>query len=274
MKLTSSELKALEWGNENIKFVGTSNTNKWKTRYSNHYKRAFTPTTIVDHISEGTMSSLIDWFTSKGNTGSSSHFGISKKGEVVQFVKIEDRAWCNGLIKDPSADMIHQVGLDINPNQYTISIEHEGRYRETKGALTAEQLEASIKTHAYIIAYVKKHFNFEIPVNRKHIIGHYEIDAINKINCPGKDFQWFELVQEVQILLNQNTLLDIEGHWGEEFMKRAVKLGLVEGYGGKYMKPDKQMTRAEAITLAVKTYDKVINDLVTIIKDSLNDLQS
>jgi N-acetyl-anhydromuramyl-L-alanine amidase AmpD len=55
---------------------------------------------IVDHISEGTDESCISWFTSEGNNISSAHFLVSRVGKIYQFVKIEDKAWSNGLSAD------------------------------------------------------------------------------------------------------------------------------------------------------------------------------
>jgi len=52
------DLKA--WAQQNIQFVGNSYTNK-----SSRNQRI--PEIIVNHISEGSMSSMISWFTSPNN---------------------------------------------------------------------------------------------------------------------------------------------------------------------------------------------------------------
>ena len=140
-------MNILEWGKQNIKFVGNVNTNKSS-------RRGCIPQIIVNHISEGSMSSMINWFTSPNNNQSSAHFGVSKKGEIYQFVAIEDAAWANGLtsgIENATAELVRQKGKDINPNWYSVSLEHEGIYKETKGALTSAQLEAKEILHQYII---------------------------------------------------------------------------------------------------------------------------
>lgn len=50
---------------------------------------------------------------------------------------------------------------------------------------------------------------------------------------------------------------DITGHWAEEQIRRAVELGMIQGYGDGTFRPNNQVTRAEfAVMLqAIKEYD-------------------
>ncbi|MBD2863134.1 peptidoglycan recognition protein family protein [Paenibacillus oceani] len=73
-----------------IKFAGNQYTNSSS-------RDGHIPKLIVDHISAGSWSSLLSWFTSPNNKGSSSNFGVSKKGDIVCFVPIERMAWANGI---------------------------------------------------------------------------------------------------------------------------------------------------------------------------------
>ncbi len=240
----------LEWGKENIKFVGNSKTNKSS-------RRGCIPQIIVNHISEGSMSSMINWFTSPNNTGSSAHFGVSKKGEIYQFVKIEDCAWANGLtsgIENATAELVRQKGKDINPNWYSVSIEHEGVYKETKGALTPEQLEATKILHRYIIEYIKDKYGYEIEPSRNTIIGHFEIDKKQRANCPGDLFPFREIID----YLNNYGLPfgDIKGHWAESLIIEAYEQGIIKGYPDGTFRPDAAMTRAEAVALITAALKK------------------
>ena len=233
-------MNILEWGKENIKFVGNSKTNKSS-------RRGYIPQMIVNHISEGSISSMINWFTSPNNTGSSAHFGVSKKGEIYQFVKIEDCAWTNGLtsgIENATAELVRQKGKDINPNWYSVSIEHEGVYKETKGALTPEQLEATKMLHKYIIAYVKDKYGYEIEPSRKTIVGHFEIDKKERPNCPGQLFPFQEIIDFLT-----EPYQDIKGHWAESLIRQAIAEGWAKGYPDGTFQPDKPLTRAEAVAL-------------------------
>ena len=237
----------LEWGKENIKFVGNSKTNKSS-------RRGCIPQIIVNHISEGSMSSMISWFTSPNNTGSSAHFGVSKKGEIYQFVKIEDCAWANGLtsgIENATAELVRQKGKDINPNWYSVSIEHEGVYKETKGALTPEQLEATKMLHRYIIEYVKDKYGYEIEPSRNTIIGHFEIDKKQRANCPGQLFPFVSIIKSLT-----EPYQDIKGHWAESLIRQAIAEGWAKGYPDGTFQPDAAMTRAEAVALITAALKK------------------
>lgn len=175
-----------------VKFAGNKHTNKSS-------RRGFKPIIIVDHISQGTISSLINWFTSPNNKVSSAHYGVSRKGDIYQFVDIKKNAWGNGIklknIKNSTSDLVKSKY--VNPNWYSISIEHEGVYEQTKGKLTEEQKEATIWLHKHIQQEVKRIYGHEIKLDREHILGHYEIDPVRKPFCPGELFPFDEIIAEL-----------------------------------------------------------------------------
>ncbi|MFB6364454.1 N-acetylmuramoyl-L-alanine amidase, partial [Paenibacillus elgii] len=113
----------------------------WKGNgYTNSNDRGgIVPVSIVNHISAGTMSSMDSWFRSPGNKVSSAHFGVARDGRIHQYVKIERMAWANGITTDriPLAKAPIVKDFGINPNLYTVSIEHEG----TDGELTEAQFQ-------------------------------------------------------------------------------------------------------------------------------------
>lgn len=161
--------------------------------YTNSSSRdGHVPMAIVDHISGGTMSSMDSWFTSKGNIVSSAHFGVSKAGDIHQYVPIERMAWANGLavaaIAKATAPLIKEQA-PVNPNKYTVSIEHEG----TDGALTEAQFAATVWLHQYIAGEVKRIYGKELLLDSKHVIGHFQVDPIRKPYCPGPKFPWERL---------------------------------------------------------------------------------
>ena len=139
-----------------------------------HYEKGrkqYRPEIIVLHIGEGLQNQIYLEFL---NTEKSSHYCVARNGEVWQFVKEGDTAWGNGEVIKPTAKKILEKG-DINPNLYSISIEHEGYGHEGINEL---QYQATAK----LIQEISE--RWLIPLDREHIIGHREIKAI-KI-CPGK----------------------------------------------------------------------------------------
>lgn len=171
------------------------------------------PFVIVDHISAGTMASMDSWFRSSGNNVSSAHFGISRDGRIHQYVDIRRMAWGNGATIADYPVNVAQVVRDnygVNPNLYSVSIEHEG----IDGSLTEAQFEASVWLHAYIRDQIAEIYGKErwFALDAYHVIGHYQIHR-GKPVCPGPLFPWECLyarlaeidVKEEDIVLNADV---------------------------------------------------------------------
>lgn len=154
------------------------------------------PFVIVNHISAGTMSSMDNWFRSAGNEVSSAHFGVAKDGRIHQYVKIERMAWHAGLRHDaiPHATAEVVKKNPINPNLYSVGIEHEG----TDGNLTEAQFESSVWLHKFIQSEVRRIYNRELLLNDHYVIGHFQVDPRRKPFCPGPKFPWARLYEALK----------------------------------------------------------------------------
>ena len=153
------------------------------------------PMVIVNHISAGTMGSMDNHFANP-KSKASAHFGVSREGKIHQYVRMTDRAWTQGLrqheIKYATAPIVKQLNTD--PNNYCISIEHEGYAGNgLDGSLTNEQFFASVWLHKYIQTKVQDILGVKIPFTPQHVIGHFQIDPIDKTFCPGVNFPWARL---------------------------------------------------------------------------------
>jgi len=128
----------------------------WRgNEHTNHSSREENiPIIIVNHIVAGSAKSCDSWFRTPNNRQSSAHFLVTFEGEIFQYVRIEDMAWANGLklydIPKAKSPLIRSI--TINPNLYSVSIEHEG----TTGKLTQSQFMATLWLHKYIANYIKK----------------------------------------------------------------------------------------------------------------------
>ncbi|SDN15753.1 N-acetylmuramoyl-L-alanine amidase [Acetanaerobacterium elongatum] len=172
----------------------------------NHWNGRFgwTPDMIVCHITDGAYDGAIATLCDPAMQRSS-HFVVARDGRITQLVQIADGAWCNGTDTKPLANSYYgkstlQAVRDrkTNANYYTISIEFEGIWKETKGRLTDVQLAAGIELIKYIFAEVKRLYGIDIPVDREHIVGHYQISPVTRPCCPGELFQWDELLAGVK----------------------------------------------------------------------------
>lgn len=67
-------------------------------------------------------------------------------------------------------------------------------------------------------------------------------------------------------------LSDIDGHWGENSIKSAIKAGFVEGYEDGTFKPNKAVSRAEFVTMVNKALqlrdDNTVNLLFSDVKEA------
>lgn len=134
-------------------------------------RKGYRPEAVVIHIMDGTLIGTDSWF---GNTTSqvSAHYGIGKNGEVHQYVQESDAAWHAGRVDAPVWKLIKP---SINPNLYTIGIEHEGKPDD----VWTDPMKQSSATLIREICQ-----RWQIPIDRDHVIGHFEIFS-KKPNCPA-----------------------------------------------------------------------------------------
>lgn len=162
------------------------------------------PDMIVSHITEGGYNGAVSWLCNP-KSGASSHYIVSKKGEITQLVSIDRMAWINGTSDNPTAPNSHRKSAlkivrdrNINANLYTVGIEHEGFTADGGGRLTPEQFKATVWLHKHIISEIKRIYGIDVPIDREHIVGHYQVDPIRKPGCPGKNFQWNDLIKALK----------------------------------------------------------------------------
>jgi len=138
-------------------------------------RRGFHPEAVVVHIMDGTLAGTDAWFANPASQVSA-HYGIGMAGQIHQYVAESDTAWHAGRRSQPTWRLIKP---DVNPNLYTIGIEHEGR-ADTPWS------EAMLAAGTGLAAAVCNRWS--IRVDRNHLIGHREIYA--RKTCPGS---WIDL---------------------------------------------------------------------------------
>ncbi len=142
-------------------------------------RKGYKPEIIVLHIMDGSLGGTDSWFATPSSQVSS-HYGVGLNGEIHQYVDEENTAWTQGLkippINLPPTFKLYKQGL--NPNVYCLSIEHEG-HDLSKAPQT--QLNSTVELIRAMAG------RWGIPIDRDHIIGHYEVDPIRKPNCPATD---------------------------------------------------------------------------------------
>ncbi len=155
-------------------------------------RNGYKPCLIVWHIADGTYNGTVAWEMNR-DSQVSSHFVLGQGGEITQLVPLERAAWTQGVVKNPTHPYV-KTHSGVNPNLYCVSIECEGVWSETKGALTDKQLAAAAELTRYIVAEVKRIYKVDIPIDREYMIGHCEINPVTRPHCPGEAFPYDALI--------------------------------------------------------------------------------
>lgn len=155
------------------------------------------PIAVVLHIATGPLTSIFPTFDNP-RSKASSHFCIGKDGTIEQYVAINNTAYANGIRWinrhwfTPSGRLVRPTwtGLirGVNPNFYTISIEHEGQPIDK---WTAKMYEADIK----LLQWIGQQLNLRF-VPHKTLIGHYEINPADRPNDPGPNVNFDKIAKD------------------------------------------------------------------------------
>lgn len=170
---------------------------------------------VVMHIAQGSYDAAVTWLSDpQMNPNSSAHFVIAKDGRIAQLVSVNDSAWANGLAwqnnqwVNPSGHPVNPSWQDIvpgvNPNLYTISVEHEGLY-------TDQWTPEMYATNNRLMQWLSTQFGaidastFFPFVPHRNLIGHYEIDPVDRPNCPGPNVDYARIASDSNtgVLLGQ-----------------------------------------------------------------------
>jgi N-acetylmuramoyl-L-alanine amidase len=159
------------------KFIGCAPTNFRPGR-----PLALKPEAIVIHIAVGSLGSVDAQFNDP-ESHVSAHYCVGKKGEIHQYVVETDTAFHAGIVVNPTWPLLK---IDMNPNFYTIGIEHEGLPDDVWPEL-------QINTSAALVGEIAR--RWDIALDDLHVIRHHQIRASK--TCPGSFITIDEILQRV-----------------------------------------------------------------------------
>lgn len=134
-------------------------------------RRGYRPEAVVIHIIEGSLGACDSWFNTPASKVSA-HYGVGRDGTVHQYVGESDTAFHAGRTFRPTWARLRP---GVNPNLYTVGIEHEGRGGDSWP-------DAMYAASASLVRDVCSRWSIEI--DRAHIVGHREI--YGRKSCPGE----------------------------------------------------------------------------------------
>ncbi len=158
------------------------------------------PKAVVLHIATGPLTAIFPTFNNP-KSSASSHFCVGKDGTIEQYVSLNDTAYANGIRWlnrhwfTPSGRLVRPTwkGLmaGVNPNYYTISIEHEG---QPEDKWTAQMYEADVK----LLRWIGQQLGMKFTPHQT-LIGHYEINPADRPNDPGPNVNYDKIAQDANV---------------------------------------------------------------------------
>lgn len=163
-----------------------------------HGRNGHSVRAICLHITDGdTAAGAISWFHNP-QSQVSAHYVVDRAGTIWQVVAEADSAWTQGVLREPNlanpiiAGWMHD---GVNPNSECVSIEAVGTPAQ---GWTTKQL-AVVDLLVRDIAG-----RWSVPVGETTIIGHRDIDSVNRARCPSlTPAQWTRMRQPVQVTDDQ-----------------------------------------------------------------------
>ena len=143
---------------------------------------------VVIHLIDGSQLDADAVFMSQALTlKRSAHYSISQTGEIHQYVEEQDTAFHCGIVDRPTWPRLKRGpdGRIVNPNYYTIGIEHEGRVDDPWSDVMYE-------TSAALLAEIARRHPALNPLTRSNVVMHRDIRASK--SCPGNKADLAKLI--------------------------------------------------------------------------------
>jgi N-acetyl-anhydromuramyl-L-alanine amidase AmpD len=147
---------------------------------------------IVLHGTAGSLSSALAELTNpkayNPDARVSSNYVIGRNGSIYRLVAYWQgkRAWANGILNRPDSTidwLMECAARGLNPNKFTISIEHEAASGDmlahNYSSMPKAQLASSKELVRTLLGYNG------LIADHNSIIGHNQIDSVSRAFCPG-----------------------------------------------------------------------------------------
>jgi N-acetyl-anhydromuramyl-L-alanine amidase AmpD len=151
----------------------------------------------------GTMAGTRAHFSNPKNEASS-QFAVSKLGEIEQYVAIKDTAWHAGSVRQPKTQLPYPDS--VSPNRYSIGIEFEGFPGDPMP-------EAQYQAGLWLIKELLKQLAPSNLSIKQKVIGHFQVNSIDKASCPGPSFPWARFYADLEPPKGPGVIVKETGHF-------------------------------------------------------------
>lgn len=149
-------------------------------------RAGYKPEALVLHTMAGTLAGCDAWFASP-EARAGAHFGVGQDGTIHQYYPLTAAPYANGRVEQPVTARLVRENSGINPNYWTVSIEHEDG-GEPGRALSPAQFAASTHLAAWLWATCITPAGARgLPAlpDRDHILSHSDISPTSRPRCNG-----------------------------------------------------------------------------------------
>lgn len=136
------------------------------------------PKYIVNHIQDGTTPGSLNWWARGAGVEASSTVMIQRDGSILRIIDESDGPWTNGRVCNPTQKSAGLRALGGNPNNWSLTIEAEGRPGVSSVSYTDPQLESV----CWQIADWMLRYNIPLA----NVLSHATIDNCDRPTCPGE----------------------------------------------------------------------------------------
>lgn len=147
------------------------------------------PRYIVNHIQDGTTKGSLDWWANGAGVEASSTVIANRDGTLLRVIPEQHGPWTNGRVCNPTPKSAGLRALGGNPNNWSKTLEAEGRPGVTAVTYTDEQLET--------ICWQYAEWMIEDNIPLANVLSHATIDSCDRANCPGEANQ-LRVLDELQ----------------------------------------------------------------------------
>ena len=153
---------------------------------------------LVLHVTgAGTCPGMRSWFNNPA-ASASAHFGVCKDGSIEQYVEVGDVSWNAGFLNRPDLSnplVAYWASNGINPNRRIVGIEVLLAPGERLDDFPAMKQSLDLLVQ-WLLPTVG------LPPWREVLIGHYQIDAVNRSNDPRCCYSLDALTDRVWTFFN------------------------------------------------------------------------